>query len=467
MFTYFSLKDNRIVLTKLFVAIALFFSVVGIFIAGIPLMESMTLSLMFIVLAFTNFYGFYALKSDKPALLIFILLCLYVWIAFPLKLMFVVADPTISWLSYSFFAPDVIKKELPNAFVRVFPGLLLLFVGFYLFHSKSKPNHKINNVRINHILFISAIIGLMALRVFNQLVLNLGVPGVKPNVIDIPFITGILELLSRPVLMALVNMYLYYVLRLRYKKGIWIAFLLAVVNIILGLRVGYKSELVLQVILLVYYFYELSPYLSKTNRKIIPLSIFILSAFAIVIYPLVNNYRFYLLSGSDVASAIERSQTQSEIDHDSVALSFLNRVNGVDVFYAATKLGEGGEFGLESLLNRDVMELMKESLYGDDKDEAITAFGTTQFSVFYLVGGVVFLSISCFIIGWVIRWCSVYLRTKVFKLNYTYHAYLPLFCILCVKLLSSGGNILLYVKEMFLVVLCMVFMEKYGTSNRI
>lgn len=461
------LKDKRIALSKLFVAVALFFSIVGIFIADIPLVEGVTISIMFILLALSHFYGFYALKNDKPVLLIFMIFCLYVWIAFPIKLMLAVYDPMTTWLSYSFFSPATVKNDLPGAFMNIFPGLLLLFTGFYFLHGKNRQIDKYNSMRINHVFFITLIIGLMALRLFNQLVLNIGLPGVKPNSISIPLVTGVLELLSRPVLMASVNLYLYYVLRLSDKKGIWIALLLAIANIVLGLRVGYKSELVLQGLLLIYYFFEVSPHLSKANRKFISLFTVLLLVSTVVIYPLVNNYRSYLLSGKDFSAAIDSAQKRSETQHSSFSLDFLNRINGIDAFYAATKLGQGREFGLGSLFNDNVMDLIKEKLYGSEKDKAVTAFGTTQFSVFYLVGGVGFLSLGCFITGWVIRWSSNYLRRKIFKLPFTFQAYLPLFCILWIKLLSSGGNMELYIKELILVIVCLAFMERYGTRNRV
>lgn len=462
---FLTLKDKRISLSKLFVFFALFFSIVGIFIVDIPLIEGVTLSIMFLLLALSNFYGFYALKNDKPVLLIFLLFCLYVWIAFPIKLILTVYDPMTTWLSYSFFSPDTVKKNLPGAFINIFPGLLLLFAGFYVLHRRIRHIDKYNSMQINHVFFITIIIGLMALRLFNQLELNIGLPGVKPNVISIPLLTGVLELLSRSVLMALVNLYLYYVLRLSDKKGIWIALLLAIINIILGLRVGYKSELIFQSLLFIYYFFEVSPYLSKANRKFVLLFTLVLLISTIVIYPLVNNYRDYLLSGKNFSAAIDSAQAKAKKQNSSFALDFLNRINGIDAFYAATKLGQGREFGLDSLFNDNVMDLIKEKLYGAEKDNAVTAFGTTQFSVFYLVGGVGFLSLGSFIVGWVIRWSSNFLRQKVFRLSFTFQAYLPLFCILWVKLLSSGGDIELYIKELFLVILCLAFMERYGTRN--
>lgn len=460
------LRDKRVGLSKLFVSIALVVSVVGLSISDLSFMERVTILLMFLFLAVSNFLGFYILKNDRPALLIFVLFCVYVWVAFPFKLVLAINDPMTTWLSYSFFEPGTVQRELPDAFISVFPGLVGLFAGFYFFHRMKWKDREPGTLVPNHTGFIVVIAGLMALRVFNQMVLNIGLPGVRPDVITIPFVTGILELLSRPVLLALVNLYFYYALRSG-TRNIWIALLLLTINIILGLRVGYKSELVLQGLLLVYYLLEQASVMARGKRKLVLLFTALLLISTVMIYPLVNTYRSYLLQGKEFSAAIDSAQQRSEKGKNSFALAFLNRVNGIDAFYAATKLGAGKEFGLASLFDDSVMDLIKQKLYGNAKDEAVTAFGTTQFSVLYLAGGGALLTLGCFVIGWIIRWSSRWIREKVFRSPVTFQAYLPLFCILWIKLLSSGGVMELYIKELILVVACLAVMERVFTRNRV
>jgi len=458
-----ALSDKRVKLTKIFIILIFSISVIGLFTADGGLSESFTLSILFFLLAANNYVGFIFLKRDIAVSLIFSLFCVYVWLAFPLKLVLALNDPLTLWVSHSFFSPDDVRAEIAGSFITLFPGLFFLFIGFYSLGFNIKRKQQFHIVKINHMTFMSVIVALMVLRVFNQLVLDIGIPGVKPQAISIPFAVGVLELLTRPVLFALVNLYFFYVVRMNDNKAMMVALVFLLINIVLGLRVGYKSELVLQGLLLIYYLFEVFKYMSKANRKF--LSIFTLSMLVImiVVYPLVNNYRSYLLSGKDFSEAVESAKVRTDKENSSFALSFLNRINGIGAFYAASKLGEDEDFTIDALFNDEVMDLIKERLYGAEKDKAVTAFGTTQFSVFYLVGGGVFLAVCSLIIGWFIRWSSSVLRLKIFKSKYTFQAYLPLLCILWVKLLSSGGNLMLYLKELILVVICLVILERYGT----
>jgi len=303
----------------------------------------------------------------------------------------------------------------------------------------------------------------MILRLFNQIFLDIGLPGVIPKAIPIPYAIGVLELLSRPVLMVLVNLYFFYVIRLSDNKAIWIALSFLLINIVLGLRVGYKSELVIQGLLLIYYLFETLKYMSQNNRRFMKIFTVSLIALMVVLYPLINHYRSYILQGKNLSEAIESAQIKTDSQSNSFALSFLNRINGIGAFYAATKLGEGRDFSVNSIFNDDAMELIKEKLYGSEKNKAVTAFGTTQFSVFYLIGGSFFLAVCSFITGWLLRLGSIFLKFKVFKSKYTFQAYLPLLCIFWVKLLASGGSLMLYMKELLLVVIFLVLLERYGS----
>jgi len=459
-------SDKRILFTKYFIASVFVITVVGMFTTEKSVSESFVLIATFLVLAVINYIGFYVLRNDVSGSLVFALLCLYIWVAFPLKLMVAVNDPAALWISKNIVDPDMVKAEIAGSYLSLFPALAFLFIGLFMFHWTNRAKKEYQMQKISNKLFISVIIALMGLRIFNQTILNIGVPGVEPTALPVPYLSGVLELMARPVLMALVNLYFYYVIRLNDRKAIWISLLLLLLNIVLGLRVGYKSELVLQGLLLVYYSFEVFPYLSKINRKLMMTATAGLISLILVLYPIINHYRSYLLSGMDISQAIESAQKRAEDNKESFALSFLNRVNGIGEFYAATKLGSGRDFGFSALLDNSVMDLIKEKLYGSEKNRATVAFGTTAFSVIYLVGGGIFLIVFSFIVGALIRGSVVILKYKVFRSGYTFQAYLPLLCILWVKLLASGGGMALYMKELFLVVVCLALLERYGVRSK-
>lgn len=458
-------KDKRVQLAKYFIAGMFFITTVGMFAAEKVSVESFSLVVMFFILSSIIYVGFFALRDDLPNALVFSLLSLYVWMAFPFKLMIAVNDPGSLWVSQILFDPKVVSEEIVDSFFVVFPALVFLLLGLFLLHRTRHKKYSYTITKVSHIKFISVIAFLICLRLFNQEVLDIGIPGVKPTILPVPYLTGILELLSRPVLLAVVNLYFYYVVRMNNKKIIWISLSLLLTNVVLGLRVGYKSELVLQMLLLIYYSFEVYPYLSKTSRKFMVTVTVSMVVVVVLVYPLVNHYRNAILSGADFSEAVEAAQTRSEREEKS--LSFIDRVNGVSEFYAATKLGAGEKFGFDAMFNDDVTDLIKQKIYGTNKDDAISAFGTTFFSVVYLIGGGIFMSVFGFVVGWLIRWSLMFLKFKIFKSSFTFQAYLPIVCILWVKLLSSGGNMFLPMKELFLVVVCLFLLERYATTSKV
>ncbi|MFK5892765.1 MAG: hypothetical protein QM504_06060 [Pseudomonadota bacterium] len=459
--------DIRIQITKYFVAIVFVVSALGMFFTDQPLNEAPVLIAMFCMLAVISYAGLFVLRNDSSGSLVFSLLCLYVWVAFPFKLMLAINAPEALWIAKLLMDPKVIRNEIAGSFVTVFPALFFLLLGLIAFHKNRHRKNKYIITKINHKIFISVIVSILCLRVFNQIVLGIGLPSVTPPTLSIPYLSGVLDMLSRPVLLAMVNIYFYYVIRLNDRKKILLSFVFLLINVALGLRVGWKSELVLQGLLLIYYSFDVFPYLSKTSRKFMIVGTASVIVITVMLYPLINHYRNNLLHGKDFSQAVESAQKKSEVQSESISLSFLNRINGISEYYIAIKLGEGKEFGYDALLDGSVMDLIKEKLYGADKDKAVTAFGTTYFSVVYLIGGGIFLIVFGFIVGWVIRWGLMLLRYNVFKSEFTLQAYLPFFCILWVKLLSSGGLVLLPMKELFLVTICLVFVERYGTTGKL
>ncbi len=455
-------KDPRISVTRIFIIAALLISIAGTLTADIRASNKFMLLPMYLALATCGFIGLFWLRHKKTELLIFSLLTAYIWAAYPLKLVLTINDPTTLWASGSFFPASLIQKEISGSFFTITPGLIALFLGFLIGHKQTSlsRNPGSENYALRQKTFIFIISALMVLKIFNQTVLDIGIPGIRPHVLPIPYLTGILEMLSRPVLFALVNVYFYSVLQLRERRGLQIASLLLLINLLLGLRVGYKSELVFQGLLVFYYIFDLREYLSRSRRRFISIVAIFLVVSTVTLYPLVNYYRNYLLSGQNISQAADSAQAQAEKYQESFFISFYNRINGIGAYYVATKLGKGSTFPVNSLFSEDVMDLIKKRLYGSDKKYAVASFGTTQFSVLYLIGGVVFLSFGSFVIGWSIRWTASLMRQRAFKYIGIFDAYLPLFCILWVKVLASGGLITLYLKELALVAASLYAIDK-------
>jgi len=286
-------------------------------------------------MAAVNYIGLYIIRNDIAASLLYSLLSVYIWVAFSLKLMVTINYPESMWISNILFDAKTVEKDIVGAFISVYPGLLALFIGFVAFHRKLMKKNNGFIKKINHKLFIVIIVFLLVMKLFAQIYLNIGIPNVTPNELPIPYLSGVLSILLKGGLFAFVNLYFYYVIRLNDKKAIWISLFFLIFNIALNLRVGYKSELVLQSILLIYYSFEFFPYVSKSQRKFMLITIVSLLIITTILYPLINSYRSYMLSGLTFSQAIEKVKSRSDANTESIAFVFLNRINGIGEYYAA------------------------------------------------------------------------------------------------------------------------------------
>lgn len=454
------LHSKRIYLAQAFNAIALIGAILGVVTSGAPLEDQTLLSVTITAFASIIFIGQFFLRRDNAAFVMFTVLSIYIWIAYPLKVILVIHDPMSSWVSHQLFQANIVKKEIPDAFYTVIPGIIALFLGF-LMGTKEISHDRDESLVLRHRYFLVIILGLMLLKISIQTFLDIGLPGVKPQLVSVPFLTGLLDMLSRPVLFAMVNLYFYCVLRLNEPRGLLLGFCLILINILLAVRVGWKGELVIQGILIAFYLVNAYIYMEPNRRRFVAVAAIAVVVATINLYTLLNEYRNYILSGRTISEAIDKAEDREKKNKSSISFyPIYNRVNGIDAYYAAVKLGRGKDFPLESLLSDNVMDLIKERFYGHDKDKAMTAFGTTQFSVLYLIGGTPFLAVGCFVFGWAFRCMTMLVKNRIFASEITFYACLPFLCILWIKMLSAGGMLSLYFKELILIIGCLYCAER-------
>jgi len=453
-------SDKRASIAQAFNALALVGALIGIIMSDQSYEDQLTLFALITIFALIVGGGQFLLRHNNAASLMFAVLSVYVWIAYPLKVILMIHDPMASWVSHQLFDVNSVRREIVGAFYTVIPGIIALFVGF-LIGGKSRSLGREGQVVLRHSYFIAIILGLMLLKILVQTYLNIGLPGVKPQMVGVPFLSGLLDMLTRPVLFALVNLYFYCVLRLNERRGLIIGLFLLLVNILLAVRVGWKGELVIQGVIIAFYLADVYSYLEPKRRRFVAIAALVVIVATINLYTLIGEYRNYILSGRTMTEAINKAEDKEKQKMSSASLyPIYNRVNGIDAYYAAIKLGRGRDFPLYSLISDNVMDLIKEKLYGYDKDKAVTAFGTTQFSVLYLVGGSPLLVIGCFVLGWMFRWLTMWIKSRILAAETTFNAYLPFLCILWVKVLCAGGMLLLYFKELMLIVGCLYCVER-------
>lgn len=453
-------SDKRASFAQAFNALALVSALVGIIMSDRSSEDQLTLLVLITIFALIIGGGQFLLRHNNAASLMFAVLSVYVWIAYPLKVILMIHDPMASWVSHQLFDGNTVRREIVGAFYTVIPGIIALFLGF-LIGGKSRSWDRDGKVVLRHSYFIAIILALMFLKLFVQTFLDIGLPGVKPQMVGVPLIAGLLDLLSRPTLFVIVNLYFYCVLRLNERRGLLLGLCLILVNVLLAVRVGWKSELVIQGLIIGFYLVDVYGHMEPRRRRFVGIAAIVIMVATINLYTFVAEYRNYIVSGRTMSEAIEKAEDREKKSMSSLSLApIYNRINGIDAYYAAIKLGRGKTFPLESLVSDNVMDLIKEKLYGSEKDKAVTAFGTTQFSVLYLIGGEPLLVAGCFGLGLMFRCLAMWIKDKLLTFDSTFHAYLPFLCILWVKVLSAGGMLLLYFKELVLILGCLYCIER-------
>jgi hypothetical protein len=453
-------NDKRVSIAQACNGIALVSALVGIMTTKGSSEDQTILSIVVTFYASVILIGQFLLRRNRVAFIMFTVLSVYVWIAYPLKVVVLLHDPMSSWVSHQLFEANVVQREISDAFYTVVPGIIALFLGF-LIGGKGRSFDRGEKVVLRHSYFIAIILALMLLKLFVQTFLGIGLPGVKPQMVGVPLVAGLLDLLTRPTLFVLVNLYFYCVLRLNERRGLLPGLCLMLVNVLLAVRVGWKSELVIQGLIIGFYLVDVYGHMEPRRRRFVGIAAIVIMVATINLYTFVAEYRNYIVSGRTMSEAIEKAEGREKKSMSSLSLApIYNRINGIDAYYAAVKLGKGKTFPLESLVSDNVMDLIKEKLYGYEKDKAVTAFGTTQFSVLYLIGGEPFLVLGCFGLGWMFRCLAMWIKDRLLTFETTFHAFLPFLCILWVKVLSAGGMLFLYFKELVLIVGCLYCVER-------
>lgn len=451
---------KKVSIAQAFNAIALVSALVGIMTSNGSSEDQTILSVVVTLYASVILIGQFLLRRNSVAFIMFAVLSVYVWIAYPLKVVVLLHDPMASWVSHQLFEANVVQREISDAFYTVVPGIIALFLGF-LIGGKSHSLNRGGKVVLRHSYFIGIILALMLLKIFVQTFLDIGLPGVKPQIVGVPLVAGLLDLLTRPTLFVLINLYFYCVLRLNERRGLLLGLCLMLFNVLLAVRVGWKSELVIQGLIIGFYLVDVYGYMEPRRRRFVGIAAIVIMVATINLYTFVAEYRNYIVSGRSMSEAIEKAEGREKRNTPSLSLApIYNRINGIDAYYAAIKLGKGKTFPLESLVSDNVMDLIKEKLYGYEKDKAVTAFGTTQFSVLYLIGGEPLLVVGCFGLGWMFRCLAMWIKDRLLAFETTFYAYLPFLCILWVKVLSAGGMLFLYFKELVLIGGCLYCVER-------
>lgn len=282
--------------------------------------------------------------------------------------------------------------------------------------------------------------------------LSLGVPGIEAS--GIPVIGGIITYLVRMGTFALVNILLFFSLKSNDIFKIYIGFVICCFFCLIDLSIGVKYSIVYQLymfFILIYMTRGVSSVIKKNLNRVVVL----ISVFFLLIYSYINYYRFALLNGEVGFDAILTALGDEKAKSSNAMLDILNRVAGIEnlIFSLVHKNNLNASIG--NMFNSDFSVAFTESITG--VSGAINAVGATQVGLLSII-----FKENYFLIFIASAFLSVFL---ILILNLIIKAYgqglhllsFSIGAIFITYILFGTGNLLFYIKELFVMLVAVKF----------
>lgn len=383
------------------------------------------------------------------------LIMLFIAIGFVIKLPFLIAFPESSWISRSLVPSEVAAVLAGPSYLLFSLGYLSFVAGLWMHPKRSVGASLLRTERHSgklELLYL-VLICLIMLRIVAQYLLGIGLPGVIPTYLGIPYLTGIVSLLAGPGCFAMANIVFYLAASSGRLKHLGISGLLLLLVISTSVLVGWKQELIFGPVILFFYFMELQHLFSPSTRRLLLVIGALLSGLVLTIYPFVNEIRFALLSGSSLVEAILDGIVNTNDNDKMVVIEILNRITGLDAFVAAITVLDTGSLGIASFFGSGINDAFKEVVFGRNYEDVATAFGITQFAALYLIGGIAGLGVGSFTLGFIFSRTFNFLINLKYLKNSVKKALVPLLALFFVNQLLGGGSVLLSLKELFITII--------------
>lgn len=406
--------------------------------------------------------GFYATRMQVLYSVIYGTISAYLWFGYAIKLGYLVNFPADSWINEISFLPFARPDDYVGAFIMVVVGLMFLQLGMMAplvrFESVRKSSLTISFDKWRWVAIFA--FATLFLKFYLQVKFDIAKPGVKPMEIPIPFVNGILAFVVGFFLVSLCNVSLFHAMKSKAKSELYLAFFLILGLVISDIWVGYKQAIVFQLVVMAYYFsYFKGGYSKKANFKIVSFGILGL-VLGLLLYKYINDYRYALLRGEDVSSAIQSALAFEGGDKkEGAALGFFNRINGVDNFYAAVHVSQYQSFPLSAMFDETLGDIFNRVLY--EGEEANTQFGLTQFGALYAVGGFFALVLGSWFLGLFLQFIGKFIVYIAFRSSTWAYAIAPCLALWMVHVLFAGGVLILYFKELALSTTFLFFIYRF------
>jgi len=388
---------------------------------------------------------------------------LFFWAAYTIKLAIALVAVKNFWVVPKLIDSEQLFAALPEAYAVASLGYLSLLVSILAFPVTYHIDWTIRENRARPITtLLVAGTGLLVKYMLKSYFL-LGIPGVDPISMGIPFLAGAVTLAIGFSFLFLVNIPVFLALVSGRRGYLALALVIAFANGGIDLRFGSKNTILFEIALVPIYLSILYQGIYSGRRQFIKtarLLIIGVGSFGLMIlaaYKYMNFFRFaLLLDTKDVAQAIALAAANDNAQSRSSLMDIINRLTGIEALGAVMHLTQQIQMpgSLIAFIDGSVVRHFTQVVLGSV--EAKTLFSMTQFGYFYVGGGLGAVVLGSLVVGFVFAFIQ-YFTFRSFPVHHNMKlAFLPILWLSFVLLLLGGGNLVLWSKDM-LVTLVLFF----------
>ncbi|MEW6037064.1 MAG: hypothetical protein AB1648_02255 [Pseudomonadota bacterium] len=386
------------------------------------------------------------------------------WIAYVTKLGLGMLLSDQYWVVPKLISNEALVRGMPGAFVIATIGYLALMTAVLTFPLRTGFGWEIPEfrprIRLLSVLLPLVLVGKYILKVQ----FNLGIPGVDPLYLGIPYLAGLLAFVIDSGFVFVSNILLFCGLALGRPKLMLYGLLLGFTNAGIDLRFGSKDTAMYQLAIVAAYL-AIARYSAGTKaanfRKTAMIAVTALAVFGIAVigaYKFFNSFRFAMLmeGHAGLSAAIDTALFNKSADSSNSVMEIYNRITGLETLAAIMHLREALAAGgsVAGMFDGSIMQNLIYYVFGTT--DVKTAFSITEFGNFYLSGGLLGLVLGSLVLGY----CFCLLQYQVLRMRIHRAmtlAFLPPLWILFVFRLLGGGEMILWLKEVGVVVATFYF----------
>lgn len=381
-------------------------------------------------------------------------------VAYPVKFALGVFLAEGYWVVPKLITAKNLMNVMPEAYFITTVGLVSLIFGLLLSPFRGHVKIKIRkyHFRVQLIFWLSIAALIVKYLVKNEY--NVGVPGLEPSYLGIPYLAGFLALVFHAGTLLLFNLTLFFGLLRRNISLSFIGLTIAFINALIDLRFGSKSTVIYQIIITGAYLYMLRsavsaknlPHFKKTSN-IVAFLLFVTGSIILSSYRFMNSYRYAILDGYSATEAISVAMNSDLAASKDSYIEVFNRLIGIETLGALIPIGQYivQDTGFISMVDGSFVDAFTEQIIGHG--DAMTKFSVTQFAYFYFTGGYIGLIFGFVVLGFIFT-AAQSLVSSLPVSSALKIAFLPVLWILFVNILMGGGNFFLTFKELAVVFFC-------------